>query len=129
MTIKEITITERITRGQMMGELNPSGNVVSAAWNVKTRLRKRGIPVIGSLGLVAVEWGTLTIEFVKASDESNEHSYETLDDVGHYADAWVYTWTGKPVPADIDLALVASKGDALVMDKPLSALLTVDEEL
>ena len=45
MTIKEITITERITRGQMMGELNPSGNFVSAAWNVKTRLRKRGVPV------------------------------------------------------------------------------------
>ena len=125
MTIKEITITERITRGQMMGELNPSGNVVSAAWNVKTRLRKRGVPVIGSLGLIAVEWGTLTIEFEKGTDERDHRG----DPIGQYADAWVYTWTGKPVPSDIDLTLVAREGKALVMDMPLSALLTVDEEL
>jgi hypothetical protein len=125
MNNNEITIVERITRGQMMGELNTCGNIVSAAWNVKTRLRKRGIPIIGSLGLVAVEWGTLTIEFEKGSDERDARG----DDIGLYGDAWVYTWTGKPIPADMDLTLVARAGTALVMDMPLSALLTVDDEL
>lgn len=129
MNNNEVTIVERITRGQMMGELNPSGNVVSAAWNVKSRLRKRGIPVIGSLGLVAVEWGTLTIEFEKAEDERAENSHDDLFAQGQYADAWVYTWTGKPVPADMDLTLISREGKALVMDMPLSALLTADDEL
>jgi hypothetical protein len=116
MNINEVTITERVTRGQMMGELNPSGNVVSAAWNVKTRLRKRGVPVIGSLGLVAVEWGTLTIAFEKGAD-------------GQYSDAWVYTWTGKPVPAGVDLTLIAREGKALVIDMPLNAVLAEADEL
>jgi hypothetical protein len=120
MNIKEVTITERITRGQMMDESNTTGNVVAAAFNVKTRLRKRGVPAIGSLGLIAVEWGTLTIEFQR---------HNPLNGEGQYDDAWVYSWTGKPVPADIDLAQIATKGHALVMDMPLSALLTVDEEL
>jgi hypothetical protein len=118
-TTNEVTVVERITRGQMMGDINPGGNVVHAAWFVKTRLRQRGVPVIGSLGIIATEWGTLTIEFEKGTDP----------DLGQYSDAWVYTWTGKPVPADIDLVLYAREGKALVMDEPLAALLTVDEEL
>jgi hypothetical protein len=115
MNKNEVTLVERITRGEMMGEQNTTGNVVSAAFSVKKRLRQRGIPAIGTLGLVAVEWGTLTIEF-----EAGE---------GQYNDAWVYTWTGRPVPAGVDLVALASNGRALVIDMPLAAVLTADDEL
>lgn len=120
MNNNEVTVVERITRGEMMGEQNTSGNVVSAAFSVKSRLRKAGIPVIGTLGLVAVEWGTLTIEFER---------HNLLNGQGQYDDAWVYTWTGCPVPAGVDLVDLARAGKALVIDMPLAAILTADEEL
>jgi hypothetical protein len=126
MNIKEVTITERITRGQMMDESNTTGNVVAAAFNVKTRLRKRGVPAIGSLGLIAVEWGTLTIEFERGD------GYDVQEDdfnLGHFSDAWVYTWTGRPVPAGVDLTKIAREGKALVMDMPLNAVLAEADDL
>jgi hypothetical protein len=126
MTIKEITIAERITRGQMMDEMNTTGNVVAAAWKVTKRLRERGIPAIGSLGLIAVEWGTLTIEFERGD------GYDVQEDdfnLGHFSDAWVYTWTGRPVPAGVDLTKISREGKALVMDMPLNAVLAEADDL
>lgn len=116
MTEKHLTTHVRITRGQMMGETNTTGNVVSAAWTVKKRLRDAGIPAIGSLGLLAVEWGTLTIQF----DASESCQYD---------DAWIYSWTGRPVPDGMDLNAIAHEGRALVIDKSLAALIAEADEL
>lgn len=98
----EITITETFTRDQMLGQVNPQGNEVLAG-QILARFRRRGVPLVGVLGFIAVEWGTLTIEH----------------DDGLDGDEWKWTWTGKPVPPEF-MHLLTTPGRCLRLDEPLA---------
>jgi hypothetical protein len=82
MQQNEITVRETFTRDQLTGTKNPVGNEVLAGQVIFGRLRQKGVPVIGILGVLAVEWGTLTI----------------AHDDGLDGDEWTFTWTGVPMP-------------------------------
>lgn len=109
---KSITVKEVFTRHQFLGKRNPQGNEVLAAQVIFTRLRNRGVPVIGVLGVIAVEWGKLTIEHEDGLD----------------GDEWTYTWEGVPMPRHW-IERCAVPGAALKLDKPLAALIAEEDEL
>ena len=80
------TITATYTRDQFTrgGKSEHSGLDTKAGEHISADLLRRGVPVISHIGVLAVEWGKLTI----AHDEG-------LD-----GDEWTFTWTGKPVPQE-----------------------------
>lgn len=109
---KTVTVKEVFTRHQLTGKRNPQGNEVLAAQVIFARLRQRGVPVIGVLGIIAVEWGTLTIAHEDGLD----------------GDEWAYTWEGAPMPRHwIDKC--AQPGAVLKLDNPLAAQIAAEDEL
>jgi len=113
MSQSEITIRETFTRDQLISKRNnPESNEVLSARVILNRLRQRGVPVIGVLGVLAVEWGTLTIAHADGLD----------------GDEWTYTYTGKPMPREW-IERCARPDHALRLDKPLAAQIAEDEEL
>lgn len=109
---KAITVKETFTRDQFLGRHNPQGNEVLAAQVIFSRLRQRGVPVIGVLGVIAVEWGTLTIKH----------------DEGLDGDEWTYTWEGVPMPREW-IEKCAQPGAALKLEKSLKQLIEEEDEL
>lgn len=103
MEQKTITVRETFTRDQFLGKTNPEGNDVLASRVIFSRLRQRGVPLIGVLGVIAVEWGVLTI----------------AHDDGLDGDEWTFTWIGKEVPAKWR-DFMCKPGRALSIDKPLA---------
>jgi hypothetical protein len=112
MNQNEIKVVETFTRDQLTGTKNPQGNEVLAGQVIFGRLRSKGVPVIGVLGVLAVEWGTLTIKH----------------DDGLDGDEWTYTYVGKPMPKEWALKL-SKPGVALTLANPLAAQIAAEEEL
>lgn len=108
-----ITVSATFTRDQLTSQRqNPRGNEVIGAAMVLTRLRNLGVPVIGVLGVIAVEWGELRIT---ASD-------------GLDGDEWTYTWAGVPMEKEWQQRC-AKAGSALKLDTPLAELIAAEDEL
>lgn len=112
MNQNEIKVVETFTRDQFTGKRNPQGNEVLAGQVIFGRLRARGVPLIGVLGVIAVEWGTLTI----------------AHDDGLDGDEWTYTYVGKPMPKEW-IAKMTKPGFALRLDAPLAAQIAAEDEL
>lgn len=83
---------------------NPEGNEVLAGRVIYGRLRALGVPVIGCLGVLAVEWGKLTI---------------THDD-GLDGDEWTWEYTGELLD-QYWIGVVTKPGRAMRLDDPLAA--------
>lgn len=106
------TIKETFTRDQLLDNRNPAGNEVLAAQMIFDKLRSRGVPLIGVLGVLAVEWGKLTIEHEDGLD----------------GDEWHYTWVGEPMPKEW-IANCSKPGAALRLNKPLAQQIAEADEL
>lgn len=107
-----VTISETFTRDQLTGTRNPVGNEVLAGQVIMTRLRKRGVPLIGVLGILAVENGTLTVQHEDGLD----------------GDEWTYSWTGEPMPREwVDKC--SQPGACLRLNYPLAQQIAEAEEL
>lgn len=111
MSAKEITVKETFTREQFLGKKNPEANEVLAGQVIFNRLRARGVPVIGVLGVIAVEWGKLTIEHEDGLD----------------GDEWHYTYTGAPMPAEWVKAC-SKPGAVLTLKDPLLERIKAQED-
>jgi len=109
---KEIDVKLTFTRDQLTGTRNPAGNEVLAGQVIFSALRQRGVPVIGVLGVLAVEWGTLTISHEDGLD----------------GDEWHYRYQGKPMPQGW-VTKCAMPGRVLRLDNPLAAQIAAAEEL
>lgn len=109
---KEVTIKHVFTRDQLTGTRNPAGNEVIAGQTIFNKLRASGVPVIGVLGVLAVEWGKLTIAYEDGLD----------------GDEWAFTFVGKPMPKEW-VAKCAKPGRALRLDNPLPRQIAEAEEL
>lgn len=108
------TIAETFTRDQLTGRANPQGNEVLAGQVIMTRLRKRGVPVIGVLGVLAVEHGTLTIQHEDGLD----------------GDEWTWTWVGKPMTQEwINKCYGPHGNQCLRLDKSLAQKIAEEDEL
>lgn len=113
---KQVTISKTFTRLQLVGIRPSTGkphdyNEVNTANSLILKLLAAGVPVVGVLGIVTVEWGKLTIT----------HDPDGLD-----GDEWTYTWTGDEVPKAWRPTL-AAKGYRGRLDKPLRE--AIDDEL
>lgn len=107
-----VTIKVSFTRDELTGKRNPAGNEVLAGQTIFGALRARGVPVIGVLGVLAVEWGTLTIAHEDGLD----------------GDEWAYTFIGAPMPKEW-AAKCAKPGRVLRLDNPLAKQIAEAEEL
>lgn len=103
MEENEVTIRETFTRDQFLGTKNPEGNDMLAARVIFGRLRSRGVPVIGALGVLGVEWGKLTIEHEDGLD----------------GDEWHYAWTGRPLTKEW-IAEITKPGKCVSIAEPLA---------
>lgn len=103
MEENEVTIRETFTRDQFLGKHNPEGNDFLAARVIFGRLRARGVPVIGALGVLGVEWGKLTIEHEDGLD----------------GDEWHYTWIGRPLTKEW-IAVITKPGHCVKINEPLA---------
>lgn len=106
MEEKEVTIRETFTRDQFLGKANPEGNDFLAARVIFGRLRSRGVPVIGALGVLGVEWGKMTIEHEDGLD----------------GDEWTYTWTGRPLSKEW-IAEITKPGKSVSIARPLGPMI------
>lgn len=102
MEENEVTIRETFTRDQFLVK-TPEGNDFLAARVIFGRLRSRGVPVIGALGVLGVEWGKLTIEHEDGLD----------------GDEWTYTWTGRPLTKEW-IAEITKPGKCVSIAAPLA---------
>lgn len=109
---KQITVTLTVTRDELIDSRNPQGNEMLASATILSRLRAQGVPVIGILGVLAVENGTLTIKHEDGLD----------------GDEWTWTWTGEPM-ADKWVRECARPGAALKLNYPLAKMIADAEEL
>lgn len=108
-----ITVSATFTRDMLANNRNnPQGNEVIGAAIILKKLRDLGVPVIGVLGVIAVEWGELRI---------------TAED-GLDGDEWTYSWAGMPMTKEWQQRC-AQPGKALKLDTPLAALIAADDEL
>jgi hypothetical protein len=113
---KVVTITQTFTRDQLIG-MNPTNgkrhpyNAVVATNTIANKLLAAGVPIVGVLGIVAVEWGKLTVEHEDGLD----------------GDEWKYTWTGNEVPKYWRKKM-AEVGYRNGLDNPLAALIAADED-
>jgi len=107
-----ITVVETFTRLQMTGRANPEGNETIAANTIFNRMLAKGVPIIGILGVLAVEWGKLTIEYEDGLD----------------GDEWTYTWTGEPMPKEF-IDKLKIPGNRLRLTNPLAQQIAEAEEL
>lgn len=112
MSEKIITVRETFTRDQLTGTRNPEGNEVLAAQTIFNRLRAKGVPVIGTLGVLAIEWGVLTIAHEDGLD----------------GDEWIYTFTGRRMPEEW-AKVFAQPGRALRLNKSLAQHIAEADEL
>lgn len=104
MATQEQTVRVTFTRDDLTGTRNPQGNEVLAGQVIFGRLRRAGVPVIGNLGVLAVEWGKLTIQHEDGLD----------------GDEWHYEYVGALLdPYWIDY--VTTPGRAIRLDQPLAA--------
>ena len=104
MATQEKTVRVTFTRDELThGAKNPESNEVLAARVIYGRLRSMGVPVIGNLGVLAVEWGKLTI---------------THDD-GLDGDEWTWEYTGKLLDQHW-IGVVTKPGRAMRLDDPLA---------
>lgn len=118
---KEVKIKRTFTRAQLIG-MNSDGrpheyNAVNTGNRLNMRLLEAGIPIIGGtlFGIVAVEWGTLTIS----------HDPDGLD-----GDEWTYTWIGREVPQPFRRDMAKPTGTRNRLDQPLAARIALaDDEL
>jgi hypothetical protein len=90
MSQKNVTISRTFTRDQLAkyhvhaeGRAQPYSEIHTSNFLCR-QLLTAGIPVVGLVGLIAVEWGTLTI----------------IHEDGLDGDEWTFSWTGAPVPDD-----------------------------
>jgi hypothetical protein len=106
------TIRATFTRDQFsrLPKTEHAGIDTKAGEMIAAELLRRGVPVIGHIGVLAVEWGKLTI--------SHE---EGLD-----GDEWTYTWTGEPVPAEFVKRMNGPNG-RLILVYPLRARIAIHE--
>lgn len=109
---KPQTISVTFTRDELCGKRNPQGNELLAGQAIFSKLRAKGVPVIGVLGVLAVEWGVLTIEHQDGLD----------------GDEWAWSWTGEPMQKDW-IAKCSKPGAVLVLRKPLREMIEEEEEL
>lgn len=114
---KVVTISKTFTRLELIGTVPRTGksaayNEVNSSNHLMTRLLNAGIPVVGILGILAVEWGVLTV---------------THDD-GLDGDEWTYSWTGERVPTEYreKMSKLGYRGR---LDNPLAAQIAAAEEL
>lgn len=116
MTNQVKTVSFTFTRDQLTGTRNPQGNEILAGQVIFGKLRAAGVPVIGVLGILAVEWGEFTVKH----------------DDGLDGDEWTYTYTGKLLD-DYWIKEVGKLGNAPRLDRPLAsriaAKLAEDDEL
>lgn len=114
---KEITIRKIFTRDELLvvraGKVTPEYNVVNVGTYMMRRLTQAGIPVVGYFGVLAVEWGKLTI----------------THDEGIDCDEWMFEWTGAPVPKDWPKTDATGQFIQLFrLDKPLAAAIAAEED-
>ncbi len=112
-----VTISKTFSRINLIGTVPRTGkpaqyNEVISAGPIINGLLAAGIPVVGILGILAVEWGTLTITHEDGLD----------------GDEWTYTWTGERVPAAYREKM-SQPGYRGRMDNPLAAQIAADNEL
>lgn len=110
--MKTIIVNETFTRDQLLGSRNPAGNELLASQVIFGRLRAKGVPVIGVIGVIAVEWGKLTIEHEDGLD----------------GDEWHYTWTGVPMPKEWIIKCM-KPGAVLKLNYPLAQQIADADEL
>lgn len=115
MATKIVTIKRTFTRLELIGKHHATGravpfNEVNSANHLITELHKVGIPVVGVMGVLAPEWGLLTITHEDGLD----------------GDEWTYAWSGEQVPRDWREKL-AKVGYRSRLDKPLRK--QIDDEL
>lgn len=104
MTTKEQTVSVTITRDDLTRSINnPEGNEVRAGQVIFGKLRRLGVPVIGVLGVLAVEWGELNIK-----------QEDGLD-----GDEWTFTYTGKLLDK-YWIGVVTKPGRGIRLDEPLA---------
>lgn len=105
MATQEKTVRVTFTRDELTRDGNAIvSNEVIAGQKIFKRLRSLGVPVIGNLGVLAVEWGKLTI---------------THDD-GLDGDEWTWEYTGKLLDQHW-IGVVTKPGRAMRLDDPLAA--------
>jgi hypothetical protein len=113
---KVVNISKTFTRIELIGVKKDGKahqyNEVVAANHIMIALLGAGIPVVGVMGVVAVEWGKLTV---------------THDD-GLDGDEWTYSWTGEEVPKHYR-SRMQTAGYRNRLDKPLAAQIAADDEL
>lgn len=109
---KQVIVNETFSRDQLVGKRNSDANEFLASTIIFGKLRAKGVPVIGVLGVIAVEWGTLTIAHEDGLD----------------GDEWHFTWTGEPMP-DEWIAKCAKPGAALRLNNPLAKQIADADEL
>lgn len=106
------TITATYTRDQFarLGKSEHAGIDTKAGEYIAADLLRRGVPVIGHIGVLCVEWGKLTIAHEEGLD----------------GDEWTYTWTGTPVPPEFVKRMNSPNG-RLVLVYPLTARMFAHE--
>ena len=107
------TIRATYTRDQFsrLGKSEHAGIDTKAGEYIAADLRRRGVPVIGHIGVLCVEWGKLTVAHEEGLD----------------GDEWTYTWTGEPVPQEFVTRMNGPNG-GLILVYPLAARIAVHEE-
>jgi hypothetical protein len=115
---KEVTIKKTFTRDELVGVIPRTGkqaeySPINSGNYLTARLLEAGIPVIGSFGILGVEWGVLTI---------------THDD-GLDGDEWEFAWTGEKMPEGWPKRGTANTLEKLSMAKPLKQLIAEEDEL
>lgn len=100
------TIRAVFPRDTFIGKRNPQGNEVIASQLIFNALRKKGVPLIGILGVIAVEHGTLKV---------------TKED-GLDGDEFVFEWTGVPMPPQY-------RDKTITLSNSLAVLIAREEEL
>lgn len=113
---KVVTITKTFTRLELIGiarsgKPHQYNEVVSANYLI-SRLMQAGIPAVGILGVLAAEWGVLTVTHEDGLD----------------GDEWTYSWTGERVPAEYREKM-QKPGYRGRLDNPLAAQIAAAEEL
>lgn len=104
MATGEKTVRVTFTRDDMTRAINnPEGNEVLAARAIYGRLRNLGVPVVGNLGVLTVEWGKLTITHEDGLD----------------GDEWTWEYTGKLLDAHW-IGVVTTPGRAMRINDPLA---------
>jgi hypothetical protein len=100
------TIRATYTRDQFSRtpKTEHAGVDTKAGEYIAADLLRRGVPVIGHIGVLAVEWGKLTIAHEEGLD----------------GDEWTYTWTGRPVPQEFVTRMNGPNG-RLLLSFPLAA--------